>query len=214
MYYNLNKTNISIIMYPYINNVQRKEPFLPPISENYQYTLVLDIDETLVHFFPKNDIVNGMFLVRPYCLEFLKNLNQIYEIVTFSEKEKDYVDNILNILDINNNFIKYRLYFEHNSFFLNGMVKDLNKLGRDLKKVIIVDNNKNNFIMQQDNGILLKPWKYDINDTQLMDLMKILNDIVELNVEDVTKVIKKINHEINMNRPLKKIDIKKMWIFE
>ena len=206
MYYKLNKTNISINMYPYINNVQRKEPFLPPISENYQYTLVLDIDEILVHFFPKNDIVNGMFLVRPYCLEFLKNLNQIYEIVTFREKEKDYVDNILNILDINNNF--------NNSFFLNGMVKDLNKLGRDLKKVIIVDNNRNNFIMQQDNGILLKSWQNYINDTQLLDLMKILNDIVELNVEDVTKVIKKINHEINMNRPLKKIDIKKMWIFE
>ena len=47
------KTNISINMYPYINNVQRKEPFLPPISESYEYTLVLDLDETLIHFFPK-----------------------------------------------------------------------------------------------------------------------------------------------------------------
>jgi hypothetical protein len=27
------------------------EPFLPPIRSHFQYTLVLDLDETLIHFF-------------------------------------------------------------------------------------------------------------------------------------------------------------------
>ena len=31
---------------------QTFDPFLPPMDKKYQYTLVLDLDETLVHYLP------------------------------------------------------------------------------------------------------------------------------------------------------------------
>jgi hypothetical protein len=55
------------------NNIRDFAPFLPAINPKYKYTLVLDMDETLIHYFFTN--ISGMFFVRPYCFEFLKELN-------------------------------------------------------------------------------------------------------------------------------------------
>ena len=195
-----------------INNIKDFPPFLPPINPKYKYTLVLDMDETLIHYFFTN--VSGMFFVRPYCFDFLKELNDLYEIVTFTAGTKDYADNILNILDIDNNIIKYRLYRQHTTILGFSVYKDLTKLGRDLSKVIIIDNLKENFKMQPNNGIFIKTWTNDINDIQFKDLLKILKDIVMYNVNDVRTVIQKMNEEIkisrNIIRPYGNINIAKL----
>ena len=120
---NLESTNTNISKYKFnnknsfyggssiYNNINECPPLLPEINPKYNYTLVLDIDETLVHFFFTS--MNGMFFVRPYCFEFLNELNKYYEIVTFTNGMKNYADHILNLLDINDNIIKYRLYRPH-----------------------------------------------------------------------------------------------------
>jgi len=194
------------------NNIKDFPPFLPPINPKYKYTLVLDMDETLIYYFFTN--TSGMFFVRPYCFEFLKELNDLYEIVTFTAGTKDYADNILNILDIDNNIIKYRLYRHHTTLFGCSVCKDLSKLGRDLSKVIIIDNLKENFRMQPNNGIFIKTWTNDINDVQFKDLLKILKDIVSFNVNDVRPIIQKMNDEIkisrNIIRPYANINISKL----
>ena len=194
-----------------INNIKDCAPFLPPINPKYKYTLVLDMDETLIHYFFTH--MSGMFFVRPYCFEFLKELNNLYEIVTFTAGTKDYADNILNILDIDNSIIKYRLYRQHITILGSTINKDLSKLGRDLSKVIIVDNLKENFTLQPNNGIFIKTWTNDINDIQFKDLLKILKDIVILNVNDVRPIIQKMNDEIkisrNIIRPYGNINISK-----
>ena len=180
------------------NNIKEFAPYLPPINPKYKYTLVLDMDETLIHYFFTH--ISGMFFVRPYCFEFLKELNELYEIVTFTAGTKDYADNILNILDIDNNIIKYRLYRQHTTILGLNVYKDLSKLGRDLSKVIIIDNLKENFKMQPNNGIYIKTWTNDINDVQFKDLLKILRDIAILNVNDVRPIIQKMNDEIKIGR--------------
>ena len=193
------------------NNVTDFPPFLPQINKKYKYTLVLDMDETLIHYF--FTLINGMFFVRPYCLEFLKELNDIYEIVTFTAGTKEYADNILNILDIDNNIIKYRLYRQHTTVLGCSIYKDLSKLGRDLSRVIIIDNLKENFKMQPNNGIFIKTWTNDINDVQLKDILKILKDIDSYNVTDVRPIIQKMNDDIkisrNIIRPYLNINISK-----
>ena len=92
--------------------------------------------------------------------------------------------------------------------------KDLSKLGRDLSKVIFIDNLKENFKMQPNNGIFIKTWTNDINDVQFKDLLKILKEIVAYNVTDVRPLIQKMNDEIkisrNMIRPYGNINISKL----
>ena len=210
---NLNKNINSYSMgSSIINNIKDFAPFLPPINPKYKYTLVLDMDETLIHYFFTH--ISGMFFVRPFCFEFLKELNDLYEIVTFTAGTKDYADNILNILDIDNNIIKYRLYRQHTTILGCSVYKDLSKLGRDLSKVIIIDNLKENFKMQPNNGIFIKTWTNDINDVQFKDLLKILKDIANLNVNDVRPIIQKMNDEIkisrNIIRPYGNINVSKL----
>jgi hypothetical protein len=44
---------------------------LPGISSRYEYSLVLDLDETLVHF----EQSERKFKIRPNCITFLKSLS-------------------------------------------------------------------------------------------------------------------------------------------
>ena len=191
----INSTNITIT-----NNIKDYAPFLPEINQKYKYTLVLDMDETLVHFFFTKNL--GMFFIRPYCFEFLNQLNEFYEIITFTAGTKEYADNILNLLDPGNEIIKYRLYRQHVTILGCSIYKDLNKLGRDLSKVIIIDNMKENFKMQPNNGLYVKTWINDINDYQFKDLLKILKDIVLLKALDVRPIIQKINEKISKENNL------------
>ena len=209
------KYNIKKISYPgssLFNNINEIPPYLPEMDEKYKYTLVLDMDETLVHFFFTN--MKGMFFVRPYCFEFLNELNKYYEIVTFTAGIKDYADNILNLLDINNDIIKFRLYRQHVTIIGFNSYKNLKLLGRDLKKIIIIDNLKENFMMQPDNGLFIKTWTSDVNDTQFIDLLNILKNIAINNVNDVRPIIQRINEKIAYNgdliNPYSKINIKKI----
>ena len=64
-------------------------------------------------------------------------------------------------------------------------IKDISKLGRDLKKVIIIDNVAENFQLQTANGIFINSWENDKNDTSLSDLMPILKQIVTQRIPDV-----------------------------
>ena len=71
-------------------------------------------------------------------------------------------------IDPERKLIQYRLYRQHASFTNGVYIKDLSKLGRDLKKVIIVDNVKENFTLQRENGIFIKTWINDFEDKVLL----------------------------------------------
>ena len=57
----------------------------------------------------------------------------------------------------------------------------------------MIDNIPENFQNQPNNGFSIHTWKDDINDKELLHLMKILNFIFEETISDVTEIIKKIN---------------------
>ena len=189
---------------------------LPPEIENTTYTLVLDLDETLVHFFYTPS--GGTFLIRPYCFQFLEEMSKIFEIVIFTAALKDYADSILDILDPNKRLINYRLYRQHTSISGITFCKDLSKIGRNLGKTLIVDNLADNFKLQPNNGIHIWTWIDDMKDTQLFDLEKILKDLVSKQPPDVRPIIKKFKDDINkkmrnnMNtNPFKGVDINKYF---
>ena len=155
--------------------------------------MVLDLDETLIHFVDMGP--DSYFLIRPGAHQFLEEMSKYYEIVVFTAGMKDYADWVLDQLD-NNRYIKFRLYRHHvrqNGVYL---VKDLGKIGRDITKTIIVDNVAENFSKQPDNGIFIKTWHNDMEDTCLIDLIPLLKQLVEDKVEDVGKALRKYRDQI------------------
>jgi hypothetical protein len=62
-------------------------PYLPTIVKEREYCLVLDLDETLVHYFEVGS--EGTFLVRPGCDQFLKEMSELYEVVIFTAAMQD-----------------------------------------------------------------------------------------------------------------------------
>ena len=220
-----NKSPPKIITYGVTNNLAAlgfmnvPSPYLPKLSsenENKTYTLVLDLDETLVHFFYTPS--GGTFLIRPYCFKFLEEMSKYYETVIFTAAMKEYADSILDLLDPEKKLINYRLYRNHTTITGIIFVKDLSKIGRDLNKIIIVDNLADNFKLQQNNGIQIGTWIDDMKDTQLNDLGKILTEIAIKKPNDVRNVIKKLQEDmakktrknVNIN-PFKDLDISKYF---
>ena len=105
-------------------------PFLPPISNKYEYTLVLDLDETIVH---NNSTEKIEPILRPGIEEFLNVLSNYYEIILFTASTKEYANTVLNYIK-NSHLINYKLFRENTTKFSDNYLKDIGKLGRDLKK--------------------------------------------------------------------------------
>ena len=184
-------------------NSNTKQLFLLPKSSSKK-TLVLDLDETLVHsqFLPfsiqsdvilKIDIENQTHdihvLIRPGVQTFLQRLSELYEIVIFTASVSKYADPLLDILD-KENYCSFRLFREHCTLMGMTYIKDLNKLGRDLKDVIIVDNSPLSYSFNKENGIPILTWFSDKNDKELDYLLPILEFLSGVN--DVRNYIKDI----------------------
>ena len=161
------------------DKVEIKVPYLPPkkSDDKREYCLVLDLDETLVHFFEDN--YEAYVKVRMGAEHFITVLSQYCEIVIFTASTKYYCDIVIDGLDCKN-LIDYKLYREH-TYDYNGInVKDLSKLGRDLTKVIIIDNIEENYSFQPKNGLNIIDFEGDENDNELQFLLKDLLEIVSV----------------------------------
>ena len=155
-------------------------PFLTNKS-NKPYTLVLDLDETLIHFKSNpNNESSGKIMIRPFLYDFLKNIKKDFELIIFTAATQDYADPIINAIEKDEKYFDHRLYRIHTTIIDNDFVKDLSKLGRDLNRTIIVDNMKQNYKNQPNNGITIRPfWGKDVEDTALVDLLDILKKIAD-----------------------------------
>lgn len=90
--------------------IKPEPPFLPPTAK--KYTLVLDLDETLVHY--EDDGIVGQFYLRPFAPEFIEEMSKHYELVIFTAALQDYADWIIDRLDEKKR-ISHRLYRQHTS---------------------------------------------------------------------------------------------------
>jgi len=173
------------------------EPQLPQFKG--KKTLVLDLDETLVHstFEPVEnpDLVlpvriQGMtyrinVIIRPGTEEFLAKVGELFEVVVFTASLAEYAEPLVKILDTTNAISS--LLFRQHCTPLNGIyVKDMSLLGRDIKDIILVDNSPNSFLFQPENAYHIKNFFDDKSDRELIKLSNFLDHMI--NIEDVRPI--------------------------
>ena len=173
--------------------------FLPTKKEGEkEYTLVLDMDETLIHY-PENPIEEhdqDWYNLRPGLHKFLETMSKYFEIIIFTAGTQDYADYILDQVDFQKR-ISHRLYRQHTTQVGEVFTKDLGRLGRDLSKMVIVDNLSENFEKQKRNGIKIKSWYDNLEDTVLSDLSIILEEIVMRKPNDIRLQLEKQRDVLN-----------------
>ena len=116
-------------------------------------------------------------ILRPFLHEFLSKMKKIYELILFSYETQEYVDPILDLIEKKEKYFEYRLYKEHTKFNGKDYIKDLSKLGRDLRRIIIIDNIPQSFKLQKNNGICIKPFYGDVVSDR--NTLKFLGSILE-----------------------------------
>ena len=174
-----------------------KVPFLPfPQDVKKKFTLVLDLDETLISFKTCPEQNKGLLRLRPGLFEFLDEMKKNYELIIFTSATNEYADPLLAAIEKDKKIFDYKLYRQHTLIYNNEIVKDISKIGRPLNKIIIVDNLVQNFRLQKENGIMIKAfWGEDAYDNALFELKVILNKIAN-EFDDVRLGIKKYKDDI------------------
>ncbi|XP_028409041.1 carboxy-terminal domain RNA polymerase II polypeptide A small phosphatase 1-like [Dendronephthya gigantea] len=172
--------------------------------------VVVDLDETLVHSSFK-PVSNADFIVpveidgtvhqvyvlkRPHVDEFLRKIGEMFECILFTASLAKYADPVADLLDKHGTFV-CRLFRDSCVFHRGNYVKDLSKLGRDLNNVVIIDNSPASYSFHPENAIPVVSWFDDYNDTELLELVPVLETIS--NVDDVREQLKYLNHNSPYN---------------
>ncbi|GMI77725.1 SCP1-like small phosphatase 4 [Hibiscus trionum] len=166
-------------------------------------TLVLDLDETLVHStLEPCDDADFTFTVffnmkehtvyvkqRPHLHTFLEKVAEMFEVIIFTASQSIYAEQLLDIVDPDQKLISRRVYRESCIFSDGSYTKDLTVLGVDLAKIAIIDNSPQVFRLQVNNGIPIKSWFDDPSDCALISLLPFLETLVD--VDDVRPIIAK-----------------------
>ncbi|KAJ3155331.1 Nuclear envelope morphology protein 1 [Geranomyces michiganensis] len=164
-------------------------------------TLVLDLDETLIHSTSRGArnyhhmvevlVERHVFLYyvykRPYCDLFLKKVCEWYKVVIFTASMPEYADPVIDWLDPGRNLFAER-YFRQSCMYRNGLyVKDLSIIEPDLARVCLVDNSPISYQWNEDNGIPIETWQTDTSDEALLDMLPFLDALRY--VEDVRHIL-------------------------
>ena len=185
-----------------------------PTNKEHKQTILLDLDETLIHVdfenkyknydailyfdnidengeIEKNIQIN--LIIRPGLFQFLDFINKYFEVFIYTASYKNYADTIIDYIEKDKKYFSLRLYRENCIYLKPGIyIKDLRIIKeRELKDMIIIDNSLFSFANQLDNGILVTSFFNDLNDSFLLNLINYLQYYI-LNTYDV-RIINKEN---------------------
>ncbi|ORY86699.1 NLI interacting factor-like phosphatase-domain-containing protein [Leucosporidium creatinivorum] len=167
-------------------------------------TLVLDLDETLIHSTSRPHassyrnagrsglkvrvvevVLDGRSTVytvykRPWVDFFLRKVSSWYTVIIFTASLPEYADPVIDWLDGGDGMggmVGGRL-FRSDCLHANGSyVKDLSVVDADLSRVCLVDNSPVSYAINQANGIPIEGWINDPADECLLDLLPMLDSL-------------------------------------
>ncbi|KAM3444167.1 hypothetical protein MY4824_000056 [Beauveria thailandica] len=176
-------------------------------SRKQQKTLILDLDETLIHSMSKGGRLNSGHMVevrlntaslglgaggnagmaqhpilywvnkRPYCDEFLRRVCKWYNLVVFTASVQEYADPVIDWLESERKYFSARYYRQHCTYRQGAYIKDLSSVEPDLSKVMILDNSPLSYLFHEDNAIPIQGWINDPTDNDLMHLVPMLEGL-------------------------------------
>ena len=141
-----------------------------------QKTLVIDLDETLIHSLAKGGRMSSGHMVevrlntsvgyggqtlgpqhpilyyvhkRPHCDDFLKRVCKWYKLVVFTASVQEYADPVIDWLEQERKYFSGRYYRQHCTFRNGAYIKDLSSVEPDLSKVMILDNSPLSYIFHE-----------------------------------------------------------------
>ncbi|THV44356.1 hypothetical protein BGAL_0664g00050 [Botrytis galanthina] len=173
-----------------------------PVGKLTQKTLILDLDETLIHSMNYGGRMSAGHMVevqitnlmgaggagpqhpilyyvnkRPYCDEFLRRVCKWYNLVVFTASLQDYADPVIDWLEQERKFFSARYYRQHCTYRNGAFIKDLSSVEPDLSKVMILDNSPVSYLFHQDNAIPIEGWINDPTDNDLLHLVPLLEGL-------------------------------------
>eukprot|EP01064_Diplonema_japonicum_P006648 TRINITY_DN14497_c0_g1_i1.p1 TRINITY_DN14497_c0_g1~~TRINITY_DN14497_c0_g1_i1.p1 ORF type:complete len:300 (+),score=32.16 TRINITY_DN14497_c0_g1_i1:57-956(+) len=140
-------------------------------------TVILDLDETLIY------ARNGPLFARPHLDLLFEFLKDHCETVVWTAGVKAYAQCVIKNIDPSG-VIEHCIY-RHKRWFSGkaGYQKDLTMLGRDMDKVLIVENTPDCIRGNPDNGVLVKDYEGETNgggcDSTIPRLTKFIAKLVE-----------------------------------
>ncbi|KAK4510589.1 uncharacterized protein ATC70_005020 [Mucor velutinosus] len=200
------------------------KPHLPPKKDDYKPTLVLDLDETLLHTY-RDTINNGEVdyvvyakdgyscllagRLRPGVIDFLTWAASSFEVVVWTAGREDYARMARDCLDPENKLITHML--TRNSCIRMRSastkevlyIKDLCALGRDLSKTFLVDNTPHAASLNLSNLIPIEAYVGGKSDTELVELRRFLeSNLVRLtDRKDDMRII--LHRQFNLKRRIR-----------
>lgn len=174
-------------------HIEPSERYWPDTA---RLTVVLDLDETLVHccnFDAQEMQVHYEVLLeytgatgrricakmnfRPYLKTFLELASAKYDLVVYTASDKEYAEAVVNYIDPSRKFIKAIFHRRHCRVTKKGLrVKDLEYIfGNNIHRAVLVDNSAHCFAPQIQHGIPILSFAYEKFDTELISLLGFLN---------------------------------------
>ncbi|CCH45772.1 CTD small phosphatase-like protein 2-B [Wickerhamomyces ciferrii] len=164
------------------------------INSNHKKTLILDLDETLVHSLSRGTRMNNGHMIevklsnqvatlyyvykRPYCDHFLKQISKWFNLVIFTASVKEYADPVIDWLESERKYFSKRYYRDHCTLRDGqGYIKDLNIVDKNLQNLIIIDNSPISYAWHESNAIIVEGWINDPSDSDLLNLIPLLNGL-------------------------------------
>lgn len=167
--------------------IPRRQPSylnIEPTNRKQQKTLILDLDETLIHSMSKGGRMSTGHMVevrlnttyvgvggqtsigpqhpilywvnkRPYCDEFLRRVCKWFNLVVFTASVQEYADPVIDWLESERKFFSARYYRQHCTFRQGAFIKDLSSVESDLSKVMILDNSPLSYLFHQGKSFII-----------------------------------------------------------
>jgi len=192
-----NLCQYTTLRYPsYTENLSELE--LERLASVKRKTLVLDLDETLIHSqhdgmgrqtvarpgvpadFTLNVVIDNhpvSFFVhkRPHVDYFLETVSKWFDLVVFTASMEVYGKAVCDKLEENKVIFKRRLYRQDCRLEFQSYTKDLAQVNSDIGSVFILDNSPGAYRHYTENAIPIKSWFSDQYDTCLLNLLPVLD---------------------------------------